>query len=93
MLDIVPIKLYEYMAMGKPIISTKLPGVMKEFGENSGISYVDRPEEVLSRAIELERLFKTGSLDEVRARLREFAEKRSWNCITDNFEEVLDKLV
>ena len=27
MQDIVPIKIYEYMAMGKPVITTKLPGV------------------------------------------------------------------
>ena len=35
--DIVPIKMYEYMAMGKPVITTKLPGVMKEFGEDRGV--------------------------------------------------------
>ena len=33
MQDIVPIKIYEYMAMCKPVITTKLPGIMMEFGE------------------------------------------------------------
>ena len=33
MKDIVPIKIYEYLSMKKPVISTKLPGVMREFGE------------------------------------------------------------
>ena len=37
MRDIVPIKLYKYMAMGKPVITTKLPGVMKESGEGRGL--------------------------------------------------------
>ena len=37
MMNIVPIKIYEYMAMGKPVIATKLPGLVKEFGEDSGI--------------------------------------------------------
>ncbi len=29
MQEIVPIKLYEYMAMAKPVISTNLPGIRK----------------------------------------------------------------
>ncbi|GAH80390.1 unnamed protein product, partial [marine sediment metagenome] len=41
MQDIVPIKMYEYMAMGKPVIATRLPGVMKEFGNDNGVIYVD----------------------------------------------------
>ncbi|MCK4733720.1 MAG: glycosyltransferase, partial [Methanophagales archaeon] len=45
--DIVPIKFYEYMAMGKPVITTKLPGVMTEFGEDHGVIYVDNPEDAL----------------------------------------------
>ncbi|GAI11428.1 unnamed protein product, partial [marine sediment metagenome] len=53
MRHIVPIKLYEYMAMGKPVISTKLPGVMKEFTHNNGVVYVNRPEEVVKKASEL----------------------------------------
>jgi glycosyltransferase involved in cell wall biosynthesis len=44
MRDIVLIKLYEYMAMGKPVITTKLPGVMQEFGEDHGVVYVDKME-------------------------------------------------
>ena len=35
MQDIVPIKIYEYMAMGKPVITTMLPGIMKEFGKEN----------------------------------------------------------
>ncbi|WP_054864922.1 glycosyltransferase [Methanosarcina barkeri] len=41
MKDVVPIKLYEYMALGKPIIATNLPGVQKEFGFDSGINYIE----------------------------------------------------
>ena len=50
MQDIVPIKIYEYMAMCKPVITTKLPGIMMEFGENKGIYYVDKPSDVISKA-------------------------------------------
>ena len=52
MQDIVPIKIYEYMAMGKPVITTMLPGIMKEFGEENGISYVNKPSEVLMKTYE-----------------------------------------
>jgi glycosyltransferase involved in cell wall biosynthesis len=53
MKDIVPIKMYEYLAMGKPVITTKLLGIMKEFGEGHGVIYVDKTEDVLKKAIEL----------------------------------------
>ena len=53
MCNSVPIKFYEYMAMGKPVVTTKLPGVMREFGEGNGVIYVDKPEDALERAVEL----------------------------------------
>ena len=41
MCDIVPIKMYEYMAMGKPVIATRLPGIFKEFGSDNGVLWID----------------------------------------------------
>ena len=38
MRDIVPIKLYEYLACGKPVIATRLPGIWTEFGSKNGIT-------------------------------------------------------
>jgi glycosyltransferase involved in cell wall biosynthesis len=46
MMNIVPIKIYEYMAMGKPVIATNLPGLKKKFGNNNGIIYISK---ILSR--------------------------------------------
>ena len=86
MQDIVPIKMYEYMAMKKPVISTKLPGVMKEFGENNGVVYVDKPEDVVKKATEL---VHDGNLEELGLKARGFAERYSWDNITDEFERVL----
>lgn len=88
MKNIVPIKLYEYMAMSKPVITTKLPGVMKEFGVNNGIIYVDKPEEVIEKALELE-------LNEEGKKARKFVENNDWHKITSDFETILkcvDKL-
>lgn len=89
MRDIVPIKFYEYMAMGKPVITTKLPGVMKEFGYNNGIIYVDRPEDVLKKAIEFS---ENGKARTEGLKSRRFVEKLSWDSISDEFEKVLERL-
>jgi len=86
MQDIVPIKMYEYMACGKPIISTSLPGIMKEFGEGNGIFYIDGPEKVLDRALEL---VDEGLIGVYGAKSRRIVEKYSWESITDKFEKLI----
>ena len=86
MQDIVPIKLYEYLAMGKPVISTVLPGIMKEFGSRNGISYVSKPQDIPKMVsnidIELE-----GN------KARRFAEKNGWDGITNKFEIGLKEII
>lgn len=88
MRHIVPIKMYEYMACGKPVLASRLPGIMKEFGEGNGVVYVDKSEEALKKAIMLhddnEALKKLGS------RARSFVEKYSWDKITNSFEAILE---
>ena len=90
MQDIVPIKMYEYMAMCKPVITTKLPGVMKEFGDGNGVIYVDKTGAVLNKAIEL---IEIGTLKVYGSKAREFVEKYSWDNITDEFEGILEEVV
>lgn len=90
MRDIVPIKFYEYMAMGKPVIATKLPGVMKEFGEGHGVIYVDKPEDALKKVIEL---IERGDIEREGRRARRFVEKNSWDNIADEFEGVLEEVI
>ena len=90
MQDIVPIKMYEYMAMGKPVITTKLPGIMKEFGNNNGVIYVDKPGDVIEKAIEL---IESGQIKEEEKKARKFVEKYDWNNIVDEFEKTLETLI
>lgn len=90
MQDIVPIKMYEYMAMKKPVIATRLPGVMKEFGEGNGVVYVDKPEDVVAKALNL---VQNGIIGEVGSRARSFVEKNSWDKITDEFEKILQEAI
>jgi glycosyltransferase involved in cell wall biosynthesis len=86
MQDIVPIKMYEYMAMGKPVITTKLSGIMKEFGGDYGVIYVDKTEDVLNKAIEL---IDNGTLKEYGLKARGFVEKYNWDDVVDDFEGIL----
>jgi glycosyltransferase involved in cell wall biosynthesis len=72
------------------VIATKLPGVMKEFGEGHGVIYVDKPEDVLKKGIEL---IENGTLKEQGLKARRFVEKRSWDSITDEFEKVLEDII
>jgi glycosyltransferase involved in cell wall biosynthesis len=90
MQDIVPIKIYEYMAMAKPVISTHLPGVLAEFGQNNGIIYVNKPADVIKKAIEMRgnnQLYSTG------LKARKFVEKQSWETITEEFQELIEEAI
>jgi glycosyltransferase involved in cell wall biosynthesis len=90
MQDIVPIKLYEYMAMKKPVISTKLSGVMREFGDDNGVVYVDEPADAIDKA---KSLIKDGKIGELGAKARKYVLKYSWDNITDEFEKILEEVV
>jgi glycosyltransferase involved in cell wall biosynthesis len=90
MQDIVPIKMYEYMAMAKPVVSTRLPGVVREFGEGNGVVYVSKPEDAIEKAVGL---IQGGSLKELGARARSFAKRYSWDHITDEFERILEEVI
>jgi glycosyltransferase involved in cell wall biosynthesis len=89
MMNIVPIKMYEYMAAGKPVIATSLPGLMKEFGTTNGVSYINRPEEALSIALQLS---KDRRMAEEGRKARMFVEKSDWMSLTQTFEALLENL-
>jgi glycosyltransferase involved in cell wall biosynthesis len=86
MQDIVPIKLYEYLAMGKPVITTRLPGIMKEFGEGNGVEYVEIPEMTINQSTSMK---KTDEIESNRSNAREFVMNLDWKKITDTFESLL----
>lgn len=90
MQDIVPIKMYEYMAMKKPVVATRLPGVMGEFGKDNGVVYVDKPEDAVAKAMEL---IQSGRIEELGQKARSFVERYSWESITDEFEKILKRTI
>lgn len=90
MRNIVPIKLYEYMAVGKPVVSTKLPGVMKEFGYDNGVVYVDRSEDVIKMSLNL---LRNDLLSMLGKKARSYVSQNDWEKITDAAEVLLEGIV
>jgi glycosyltransferase involved in cell wall biosynthesis len=90
MRHVVPIKMYEYMAMGKPVIATALPGVMKEFGIENGVLYIERPEDALEKAMEL---IKADAIEAQGEKAREYIKDYDWGSVVDQFEKTLRRAV
>ncbi len=90
MQDIVPIKLYEYLAMKKVVIASHLPGISKEFGYGNGIEYVQKAEEVLEV---VKKILDEGRYDEIASSGREYVKNNDWEAITDKFEKTLENLI
>jgi len=90
MRDIIPGKIYEYMAARKPVISTKLPGILNKFGLDNGILYVDSPAEVVSKAIEL---IESGNCKILGLKARRCVEEYSWENIADEFERIIEECI
>lgn len=90
MRNIVPLKVYEYMASSKPVISTDLPGMITEFGSDSGVVFVNRPEEVVRVAFSLaDRQTRT----ELGEKARKAVGKKDWVTITNEFEKCLGEVI
>lgn len=90
MQDIVPIKIYEYLAMRKVVIATELPGLSKEFGYGHGIEYIQEASEVLET---VENILSSGKYDEIASTAREYVKSNDWEAITDKFEDSMKKLL
>jgi glycosyltransferase involved in cell wall biosynthesis len=90
MRNIVPIKLYEYMASSKPIISTRLKGIHQEFGDEIGIVYVNTSIEVLDKVKELVLL---NRLDDLGMLSLNYVKKYDWHDITNIFHDYIQSLI
>jgi glycosyltransferase involved in cell wall biosynthesis len=85
--NIVPIKMYEYLAAGKPVIATSLPGLRTEFGTSSGVIYIDRSEEAVDVARRLSR--DNFELERLASQATSYVSERSWAKLTAKFENIL----
>ncbi len=83
---IVPIKTYEYLASGKPVLASQLPGLMREIPPGNGIIYTS-PNQL---RLALKRLVDPETRRIEGARARAFAETYcDWEKLTDDFEKLL----
>ena len=82
-----PIKLYEYLAAGKPVVSTALPEV---YNNTSEFVYVGRNEEDFIRKVEeaVDEPNKPG-YEAMVARRIGFAEESSWDKRVEAYEKLL----
>ena len=84
---VAPIKLYEYLAMGKPVVSTPLPYVMRE------AAHVRLASDVDSFAKAVEEALAHPPSDDQRATWRAVALKYSWGAQVDTIEQTLAPLL
>jgi glycosyltransferase involved in cell wall biosynthesis len=85
-----PIKMYEYLAAGKPVVSTALPEVLKVA---SDLVYVSKDEVDFIKKIEMAILELEHNNDtSVTARMN-FARKNSWESRVEVMEKFLHELV
>ena len=88
MAHIVPAKVYEYLAGGKPVLASPLPGLRAEFGEGGGIRYVGGARALLQAAGEL--AADPAGRSRLGAAARETAERNGdWETVTARFAAVL----
>jgi glycosyltransferase involved in cell wall biosynthesis len=82
-----PIKLYEYLAMGKPVVATPLPYVLRE----KAIVRIAEGGEAFAQAISAA-LARSPTVAE-RATYREAALANSWSAQVDEIERLLEPLL
>ena len=86
---IVPIKVYEYMASGKPVLAALLPGLQREVPAGNGILYA--PPAALQQTLQL--LLDPAVRATAGRQARSFTEKYcDWEALTDEFEALLQRV-
>jgi glycosyltransferase involved in cell wall biosynthesis len=90
--EIIPIKIFEYMAMKKPVLSNALPSVVYEIGNNNGVIFAKNQEVLIKRIKEFiplkEELIKIGQ------RGFEIVKKKyTWSNIIEEFKKVIINLL
>lgn len=87
-----PTKTPEYLAGGKPVISTSITDVVNPYGKLGLVSIADTAEEFISAA---EKIFKNKNKEEWNKKVDEFLANISWNKtwrrMTRLIDEALDK--
>lgn len=87
--NIVPIKMYEYMAAGKAVFATDLSGIHKEFGDGNGVIYIGDSKEVVAK---VEDLVSNGQVTDEGLRGQNYVRPNDWSSMTNQFEQMLTEI-
>lgn len=90
MKNIVPIKMYEYLAAAKVVFATDLPGIHKEFGDGNGVLYLEAPNDVILLA---NNLISAGLIKTEGKKGQDFVRSNDWSLTADRFETILRDLI
>lgn len=86
--EVVPIKIIEYMAMKKPVLSTALPGVVLQLGNESGIIFAKNQQELIKKIQSF--IPKKAELKELGLKSYKHVKKNyTLSTIVNNFKEIL----
>lgn len=88
--DIVPIKMYEYLASESPVVARDLPGIHKEFETGNGVVYVDDSADAFDRAVEL---IESGEYESLGTTAANYVERNDWEALTNEFKTDLQSLI
>ncbi|MFX0084969.1 MAG: glycosyltransferase [Candidatus Hodarchaeota archaeon] len=88
MSNVVPIKMYEYLAARKPVISSKLAGVYHEFKENNGVVYIESYNEFMDTINNILHNYKKHIRD-----AEQFIRKYDWDFLVNEFENSLKSII
>lgn len=90
--DITPVKVMEYMAMKKSVLSTSLPSVIREIGESNGVIYSQNQKELIEKIRELvkekEKLKKFGQKG-----YELIKERYVWSKILKDLKKIIFELI
>ena len=87
--DILPIKVYEYLACSRPVLASKLPGLIQEVPPGNGIIYTD-PEQLRQT---LQHMMVQNNRISEGTKARKFVEEHcDWSVLTISFEKLLARI-
>jgi glycosyltransferase involved in cell wall biosynthesis len=85
---VVPIKVGEYLAMGKPVVSTRLPGVRELVADPAVLAIADSAPPRFAEAVA--RAMSTPSTAAVIARRMAVAERLDWRKTTQRLSDLIE---
>ena len=90
--DITPVKIMEYMASKKPVLSTSLPSVVLEIENNNGIIFSKNQNELIKKIADLSK--QKGKLKNIGIEGYNYILKNYlWSNLIDNFQHQIYTLI